>query len=238
MNLYQEIPGIIAQFAVCGEIIQIEPIKKGYINQTYKVELRGDDGHTNRYILQRINTNVFPDIDALMSNFQLTTRQLSAVLQMPGRHEYGSAQTLHLTKDGKLCLQNESGSWRMMTYFDHVYSMDIPDSPEVFYYAGVSFGRFIKAMSGVDVSEVREVIPNFHNTKSRYRDLEEAISRDPQNRVGEVAGEIAFVRAHTDLFGRIAEALEAGYNKYVNSNNANKKHPQTNPLRAVWGCRD
>ena len=41
MSLYNDIPGIIQQFAVCGDGIQIEPIKKGYINQTYKVETVG-----------------------------------------------------------------------------------------------------------------------------------------------------------------------------------------------------
>ena len=98
----------------------------------------------------------------------------------------------------------------MMTYFNHVYSLDIPDTPQVFYYTGVSFGQFIKVMSALDPSLIKEVIPNFHNTMSRYRDLEVAIAADPQKRVGNVAEEIAFVRAHTQLFGKITEALESG----------------------------
>lgn len=201
---------IAEHFSIQGNVINVEQIKKGYINRTYKVETLSDNNHIHQYILQRINTNVFPDVEALMSNFQLTTERLSQELLMPGSHKRGTVQMLRHTKDGKLYLKDASGAWRMMTYFDNVYSLDIPDTPEVFYYAGVAFGQFIKVMKDVEVAEIKEVIPNFHNTKSRYLDLEEAIAKDPQGRVAEVADEIAFIRSHTDLFGKISEALESG----------------------------
>jgi len=210
MNNITNLQHIVERFVIHGEIQKIEHINKGYINRTYRVETLSKNNHIHQYILQRINTNVFPDIEALMHNFKLTTEQLAASLQMPGEHNRGTVQTLRPTIDGKLYYTDESGSWRLMTYFDNVYSLDIPDSPEVFYYAGVSFGHFIKAMESVEIAEVREVIPNFHNTKSRYLDLETAISKDPVKRVRDVAEEIAFIRARTELFGKITEALENG----------------------------
>ena len=203
-----ELQNVAEHFQIQGKIINIEHIKKGYINCTYKVETLSDSNHVHQYILQRINTNVFPDIDALMSNYQLTTAHLSDNLNMPGWHKRGTVQTLRRTKDGKLYFEDSSGIWRMMTYFDKVYSLDIPDNPDVFYYTGVSFGRFIKAMSSVDAKKIKEVIPNFHNTKSRFGDLETAISCDSKNRVNNVTKEINFIRARTDMFGKITEALE------------------------------
>ncbi len=201
---------VAENFVIQGNIINIEHINKGYINRTYKVEALSENNHIHQYILQRINTNVFPDIDALMGNYQLTSAHLFNNLKMPGIHNRGTVQTLRKTKDGKLYFKDSSGVWRMMTYFDNVYSLDIPDNAEVFYYAGVSFGRFIKAMSSVDIVEIKEVIPNFHNTKSRYLDLETAITNDPKMQVNGVSDEIAFIRARTDLFGKITEALESG----------------------------
>lgn len=201
---------IAEKFNIQGKVISIDEIKRGYINRTYKVETLSETNHIHKYILQRINTNVFPDVESLMSNFQLTTEHLFHNLSMPGNHTRGTVQTLRLTKDGKPFLKNNSSVWRMMTYFDNVYSLDIPNNPEVFYYAGVSFGRFMKVMSSVDPSEIKEVIPNFHNTKSRYIDLENAISRNVQNRVDGVKAEIDFIRARAELFGKITDALEAG----------------------------
>lgn len=205
-----DIRDIVNKFCVHGEVTKIEMINKGYINRTYRVQTLSERGHVHQYILQRINTNVFPDADALMSNFELITQQLYLNLRLPGHHARGWVQTLRHTKDGDLYLRDDTGSWRIMTYFDNVYSLDIPENPEMFYYAGVSFGRFIKAVSSVDISEIKVVIPNFHNTKSRYLDLEEVISKDPVKRASGVADEIAFIRARTDLFGKISEALESG----------------------------
>ena len=201
INVSPELYCIAEHFSIRGNITSIEFINKGYINCTYKVETLSENNHVHQYILQKINTNVFPDVDALMNNFKLTTEHLRMNMQMPGVHSRGSVQMLRLTKDGELYLKDDSGAWRMMTYFDHVYS---------FYHAGVSFGRFIKALQAADVGKFKEVIPNFHNTASRYRDLESAISLDPVGRVADVAEEIAFIRARADMFGKIAEALESG----------------------------
>ena len=205
-----ELHNIAEQFLIQGKITSIEHINKGYINRTYKVETLSENNHVHQYILQRINTNVFPDVDALMSNFQLTSAHLFNNLNMPEHHKRGAVQTLRTTKDGKLYFRDSGGVWRMMTYFDNVYSLDIPDNADVFYYAGVSFGNFVKVMDSVDATKVKEVIPNFHNTKSRYDDLESAISRDVKNRVAGVTKEIEFIRERTDLFGKITDALEGG----------------------------
>ena len=210
MAYSNDLENIINQFVIHGKIINIEEMKKGYINQTYKVETLSEHGNVHQYTLQCINSNVFPDIEALMSNFDVVTKHLAEHLLLPGAHKRGHVQTLRPTKDGQRYFHDASGSWRLMTFFDNVYSLDIPENAEVFYYAGISFGSFLKTMSDLDVNEIKEVIPNFHNTQSRYLDLEAAIACDPQSRVQEVTEEIDFVRAHTELYGKISNALDSG----------------------------
>ena len=209
-NPINEEQRIAEQFAIRGDVTKITQINKGYINRTYKVETLSDTGHVHQYTLQRINTNVFPDVDALMDNFKLTTDHLHGKLLLPGHGKKGSVQTIRPTKDGRAYLKDASGCWRVMTYFDGVYSLDIPDSPKTFYHAGCAFGMFMKEMSDVSVEEVKEVIPNFHNTKSRYRDLESAIEKNPKDRVKDVQPEIKFLRKRSGKFGIISEALESG----------------------------
>lgn len=201
---------IAEQFEIRGDITSISQINKGYINRTYKVETLSDAGHVHKYVFQRINTNVFPDVDALMKNFELTTKHLKGKLILPGHREKGSIQIIRHTKDGNSYLQDMSGCWRMLTYFDDVYSMDIPDNPETFYYAGKAFGCFLKEMADMDINEIKEIIPNFHNTKSRFLDLEKAIAKDPKRRVKSVHQEIEFLRNRADNFDIISKALESG----------------------------
>ena len=205
-----ELQNIVDQFAIRGVVRSITQLNKGYINRTYRVVTVSETGNVHKYTLQRINTNVFPDVDALMENFKLTTEHLHGKMVLAGRHARGSVQTLRPTKDGRAYLRVDSGCWRMLTYFDDVYSLDIPDTPEVFYQAGVAFGSFLKEMADVDPQEIKVVIPNFHNTMSRYLDLELAISKDPKGRVQEVAREIEFVRARSDRYSLISDALASG----------------------------
>lgn len=205
-----ELQNIVDQFAIRGEVTKITQINKGYINRTYKVETLSDTGHVHQYTLQRINNKVFKDVDALMENFKLTTDHLYGKFLLPGHGKKGSVQTIRPTKDGRAYLHDETGCWRIMTHFDGVYSLDIPDRPETFYHAGCAFGKFLKDMSDVDIADVHVVIPNFHNTMSRYLDLEYAITLDPKGRVKQVQPEIAFVRARTNMFGLISQALESG----------------------------
>ncbi len=201
---------IAEQFAIHGEITAIVRINKGYINQTYRVETLSQAGNVHKYTLQRINTNVFPDVEALMDNYKLTTDHLHDKLLLPGHREKGSVQMVRTTKDGAAYLSDASGCWRMLSYFDDVYSLDIPNTPEIFYHTGQAFGSFLKHMSDVSVEDVKIVIPNFHNTASRYRDLETAIAEDARGRVKDVQPEIAFLRERADRFGLISDALESG----------------------------
>lgn len=205
-----EIQKIAEQFAIRGNVTNITQINKGYVNRTYKVETLSDRGHVHKYTLQRINTNAFKDVDALMDNFKLTTEHLHGKFLLSGHSKKGSVQTLRPTKDGCSYLRDDLGCWRMLTYFDGVYSLDIPDSPETFYNTGVAFGKFMKEMADVNANDIKEIIPNFHNTKNRYLDLEESIARDPKGRVKDVKKEIEFVRARADRYGLISEALEKG----------------------------
>ena len=125
----------------------------------------------------------------------------------------------------------------MLTFFDNVYSLDIPDSPETFYHAGNAFGRFLKEMADVDAEDVKEVIPNFHNTKSRYQDLEKSIARDPKGRVKDVQAEIEFVRARADKYGMISDALESGKLAYFAADVVSKEPISAeNPLLTAKNC--
>ena len=200
-------------FRVKGRAEDAFAITKGYVNRTYCVVTRDDDGTVSKYLLQKINTNVFRDVDALTENFRLTTEHLRDRFILPGSRGGLSVQTAVETADGGMYLRRD-GCWRMMSYVDGVYSLDIPDSEETFFETGRAFGKFVREMSDVDVNDVKTVIPHFHDTPRRYRDLEAAVSRDAAGRVQSVLPEIAFVREHAPRLGIIGSALDSGMIPY------------------------
>jgi Ser/Thr protein kinase RdoA (MazF antagonist) len=197
-------------FCIDGKVTAVVPMNSGYINRTYRVDTAGENGAVSQYTLQRINTEVFPDPVALMENFSRVTAHLAERLHLPGRPGELASPTLIPTRDRQNFLRASSGAWRMMNFFTPVHSYDIPENPQVFYHSGVAFGSFLQAMADFPPEQLHEVIPNFHNTWSRYQDLEKAIAADPVGRVAQVQKEIEFVRAHRELFKTIAEPLQKG----------------------------
>ncbi len=204
-----ELQWIVDKFDIDGQTQSITQIKKGYINRTYRVETVTEDGMTHRYILQRINDNVFRDVDLLMENYRIVTEELREKLFLYENRE-SAVPSICPTKDGMTYHKNTSGCWRMITCFKKVYSLDIPNSKKTFEMAGYAFGSFVKAFDGFDIEKIKDSIPDFHNTKKRYEALEESVKADRIGRVKDVLEEIEFIRARTNSFGIITDALEKG----------------------------
>ena len=67
-------------FALEGNIISVEPYGEGHINVTLLVTTT-----EKRYIMQKMNTNVFPDPDNLMKNICGVTEHLRARVFLTSR---------------------------------------------------------------------------------------------------------------------------------------------------------
>lgn len=207
---FSEEARIVSQFQVCGTLKRIRRTGNGYINGTFLVECSDEQGTSNFYTLQHINTDVFTDVDALMQNYVKVTQHLHGKFVLERQSEKDGIPSLILALDGEPYYRCESGCWRMLSYFPNVYSMDIPESPEVFYRCGRSFGKFIKDMSDMPLSDLKTILPGFHDTARRYADLECAIQEDVSDRVREVLPEIEFIRIRRGKMSLIADALASG----------------------------
>ncbi|MBR4673578.1 MAG: polysaccharide biosynthesis protein [Victivallales bacterium] len=201
---------IALKFNIEGEVVAAIPMNKGYINRTYRIDMKEKDGTLKSYTLQRINTNVFSDAWALMDNFAQVTTHLQKHFRLPGRPDTLANQLVIQTQERKNFYEDESGAWRMLSYIGHVHSYDIPENSQVFYNAGQAFGAFLKGLEGLDPASIHEVLPHFHDTFARYQALEEAVKANPVGRATQVQPELDFVRRHVELFKIISNALQNG----------------------------
>ncbi|MBR5194114.1 MAG: aminoglycoside phosphotransferase, partial [Bacteroidaceae bacterium] len=62
---------IINQFPEVGEVQEVKALTSGLINQTYLVKTL--DEKAPNYVLQRINNNIFCDVDMLQHNIEVVT---------------------------------------------------------------------------------------------------------------------------------------------------------------------
>ena len=191
---------IVSRFATEGTVADIRPLGNGLINDTYKVSTKEADAPD--YVLQRVNTTVFTDVDMLMDNIAAVTRHIRKKLEAANVTDIERKVLRFIAADGgKLYHREADGTvWRMMVFIPNAKTYEAV-TPEYSYFAGNAFGHFEDML--VDIPEkLGEVIPDFHNMEFRMKQLREVIEKNPAGRVGEDA-----VKQLLDLIGKDAEEM-------------------------------
>lgn len=191
---------IVSRFATEGAVADIRPLGNGLINDTYKVSTKEADAPD--YVLQRVNTTVFTDVDMLMDNIAAVTRHIRKKLEAANVTDIDRKVLRFIAADGgKLYHREADGTvWRMMVFIPNAKTYEAV-TPEYSYFAGNAFGHFEDML--VDIPEkLGEVIPDFHNMEFRMKQLREVIEKNPAGRVGEDA-----VIQLLDLIGKDAEEM-------------------------------
>lgn len=196
-------------FALDGTLIEATPYGCGHINSTYCLSLE-KDGKVTRYILQKINTAVFKDVDVLMNNIRLVTEHIRKK-NAGSPDEERCTLTVIPTVDGKLSYHAKDGEhYRLYLFVEGTVALQSVDSPEQFEVLGAAFGNFQNQLADFDASQLIESIPDFHNTVKRFEALEEAIEKNAAGRADEVKDEIAFARARKDDAAVLLNLLKEG----------------------------
>lgn len=185
---------IAERFAIEGEIGSIEAHGNGHINDTFLVTCRLAEGKTRRYILQRMNQEVFKNPKELMENVTGVTTFLQNKIRENGGDPEREALNVILLKDGGSYWQEEDNTfWRVYRFVEGADSLDVVERPEEFYESAVAFGQFQKLLADYPAESLHETIPNFHNTIDRVEKFKKAVEADVMKRAADVREEIQFV---------------------------------------------
>ena len=207
----QKLRAIVEQFAFPGEWVAAEAIKTGHINRTYRLGFLQPDGRRLDFVLQRINTYVFRQPEELMENVLLVTEHLRKALVAAGEDPTNRVLRVVPAKDGAAhALDGEGGFWRAYHFITGAYCTDHAGSPEVFREIGKGFGAFQRMLADFPIEKLHDTIPFFHDTRRRFDTFEASVAKDALGRAGDVAEEIAFVRARKAGMCRIVDMLAEG----------------------------
>lgn len=165
----ENIKDVLAQFNLTP--LRISPMTMGHINESYRVECED-----RSYLIQKINTKIFSDVEGLMKNIDLTTLHLNAKVA-------NSTLTLVSTRRGSLyATSNQKEYWRVYVYMEGWSSKNVPDNLQEIELAGQAFGRFIRNLSDLRTTSIHSVLPNFHNSLFRLDQLRKAIKSNTHRR--------------------------------------------------------
>ena len=192
---------VLRQFPLSGAVLSCEPYGSGHINDTYRVETQAGA----LYILQRINTHVFPNVDGLMHNISAVTAFLSERATDP-------REAMHLVRtvsNAPYYKDAQGGCWRVYDFVTGSVCLQKIERAEDFFESAFAFGNFQQQMAQFPAQTLFETIPNFHNTPDRYAKLQRAIESDRMGRVNEVGEEIAFALSLAQEAGKLHACAKA-----------------------------
>jgi len=202
---------VLLQFDFKDEVDSVKPFGLGHINDTFVVNCIEQNGALVRYILQRINTNIFKTPENLMGNIKHVTTYLKEKIVARGGNPDRETLNLIKTFDGNVFYKNLSGDyWRSYKFIEGAQTYQVVENLKHFYNAGKAIGNFELLLKDYPADELFETIPDFHNTKKRYDAFVDAVNRDVMNRAKEVQAEIDFVLARGSEVSVLVDLLEEG----------------------------
>ena len=171
----QELIDIAKNFKIDGEVTNIEICNDGHINKTYALTYKKENGESKKYILQYVNDNVFPNLPELMENIKNVTSYMEEKAYQKG--EDTSRLTIKMIEtvdNNPNDLYNKC--WRMEEFIDNTKTYLTTEDLNILEEAGKAAGKFQKYLHGFKADKLYEIIPKFHYTPNRVKQLEEAIT--------------------------------------------------------------
>ncbi len=181
---HKEIQAVLRDFPVPPQPTGIRPLDSGYINRSYAIKYNGRPA----YVLQQLNTHVFPDIPGLMNN-------LEHALPLLHSEDYQGPELIP-TKTGTSYLQSTSGKyWRLMTFVPDSCSHLFCTSEHMASQAGHILGVFHRLLEMADPHDFKEFLPEFQSLARRLEQFDNALASASSERKEKAASVINYTQS-------------------------------------------
>lgn len=198
----------LAAFLPEGDASTLRPLGEGLINTTFRAGT--PDGKA--YVLQRVNTKIFPDPEAVMRNTLRVTGWMRDRLREEGVDPTRRVPEFLPTPEGAYLYFADTPEgksvWRCSRLIEGARAHTTLSDPRLLYEAGRGYGDFQRLLDGFPARELAEVLPGFHDTRKRFAAFLDAVERDPAGRAKDAEREIAFLREREAFAGEVVSLLE------------------------------
>lgn len=199
-----ELHKIIEEFSVKGGFVDAIPFGSGHINDTYLITTS-----SGKYILQRLNHNVFKNIEMMNHNIIMALNHLFQKQKTIGDNRFSEFNII-LCEDGNNYHKDENDNyWRLMNFVSNSTSFDVAEKPETAFEAAKAYGYFQKMLIDLKPKDFFPVIKDFHNLEMRINSFNNVLKNNADNRNQFALDEIAFVSDHRHLGIKLKGLLES-----------------------------
>ncbi|WP_300604755.1 aminoglycoside phosphotransferase family protein [Niabella sp.] len=189
---------VLAGYGLKADQCSVKPFGSGLINHTWELRNGGE-----RYILQKVNQNVFREPEAIAWNLEFIDAYLH---QQDGAYFF--VAPVKTTSGGTMLHIADDGYYRMFPFVKGSHSVDVVEEPKQAYEAAKQFGMFTRKLSGIDVDALKITLPSFHDLVLRYEQFLEALEKGNAERAIEAETVIRALKEHADIVDRFREILK------------------------------
>lgn len=210
-----ELRTVAKTFNATGNIIAIECLKSGHINDTYKITYQNGSSIID-YVLQRINSTVFPEPVRIMENIEAVADHIRMKYEKFGWDVNNVLFPLRTLNDMAYWRDSSGFYWRMYSYIKGGVCYDKAPNARIMRSIGRAFGLFQMLLSDFPAERLNIIIPGFHNTKARFGALEAAATIAEQNgelksRFNKATELLSVLEAHKRVAFTLEEQKEKGF---------------------------
>ncbi len=185
---------VALQFVQSGDIAQIQPLGNGNINDTFLVTLAPPA--TGKFVLQRINTQVFSNPDLVMQNMRVLGEHIQQQLQqapLVGRR--WEVPHIQCSRTGQDCWRDAQGDcWRAISYIEASEAVEMLTTRDQAQEVGYALGLFHRLLSNLSPTHLADTLVGFHITPGYWQHYEQILAGCARPDTPEVAFCHQFVR--------------------------------------------
>jgi thiamine kinase-like enzyme len=173
---------IVKQFIPNEDVVAFSTNDKGLINQTFIVSI--GKINTKKFILQSINTAIFPLYKKGLENIILVKKEL-----LKTNFFYSFPTPI---QDKYICVDDLV--WRMFPFIGGSVCYEKVKDKEQAFEAAKCLGSFYTSLATFDAEQLHITLPNFHNAAFRFKELREAVKTANTNRLNKAKAIIVAIK--------------------------------------------
>jgi Ser/Thr protein kinase RdoA (MazF antagonist) len=167
---------IAGQFVDSQKVTQVQGFGNGNINDTFLVTV--DDPGTEKFILQRINTQVFRQPQLVMQNMCRLTQHIDDRLQKtPLDRRWETPQVL-LTHQAQDHWQADGEFWRAISFIHQSQAFDTLHDRTQAQEVGYALGMFHNLISNLVPEQLADTLEGFHITPLYVQQYQKVLAKE------------------------------------------------------------
>lgn len=148
-------------------IVEIVTLGNGLINDTYLVTTEHDS-----FVLQRINTQVFPNPVQIMENLNCLHQHLQQ--NSTANSQLKIPQVINTIQGENCYFDDQSEAWRALEFIDNTESKEVISNHQEAQQVGFALGVFHCLLSDAKAADFHDTLPGFHIAPQYYAEYQSA----------------------------------------------------------------